>query len=190
VSLLRLLKFAALTAAITAALAVPCVAAPFDQKLDKGKIKLRVQTANTPGKNSIIITAKGLESGDERITASSENQVSRAFLEDLDGDNSPVLFVVLTNSGSGSYGELLAWSTHGRESLQPVLIEKPTKKDLAGYMGHDEFEAKGGVLIRRFPVYRQGDNNAGPTGGWREIRYKLKPGSDGGRLGIVRKESR
>ncbi len=189
-SLRRLLKVAALTAALTAAAALPCAAAPFDQSLDKGTIKLRVQTANTPGKNSIIITAKGLESGDERITASSENQVSRALLEDLDGDHAPELFVVLTNSGSGSYGELLAWSTHGREGLQPIRIEKPAKKDLAGYMGHDEFEARSGLLIRRFPVYRQGDSNAGPTGGWREIRYKLKPGTDGGRLVIVREESR
>jgi hypothetical protein len=185
----RLLKVAALTAALTAAAALPCAAAPFDQNLDEGTIKLRVQAANTPGKNSIIITAKGLESGDERITVSSENQVSRAFLEHLDGDNVPELFVVLTSYGSGSYGEVLAWSTNGKKGLTPIIIEAPSPKDLDGYMGHDDYEVMENTFVRRFPVYKKGDTNASPSGGFRQFQYKLKPGEAAWQMKIDRVES-
>ena len=45
-----------------------------------------------------------------------------------------------------------------------------------GYMGHDEFTVVENVLIRRFPVYRDADTNAKPTGGMRQLQYKLIPG--------------
>ena len=31
------------------------------------------------------------------------------------------------------------------------------------------------TLVRRFPVYKDGDSNAAPTGGVRQLQYKLKP---------------
>jgi hypothetical protein len=46
-------------------------------------------------------------------------------------------------------------------------------------MGHDEFAVAGNALTRRFPVYRDTDTNAQPTGGARELRYKLVPGEAG-----------
>ena len=33
-----------------------------------------------------------------------------------------------------------------------------------------------GCLTRRFPIYKPGDSNAKPTGGLRQICYKLKNG--------------
>ena len=35
------------------------------------------------------------------------------------------------------------------------------------------------TLVRRFPVYRDGDTNAKPTGGMRQIQYKLAAGEAG-----------
>jgi hypothetical protein len=43
-------------------------------------------------------------------------------------------------------------------------------------MGHDELRVVENALVRRFPVYRDGDTNAQPTGGTRQIRYKLGAG--------------
>jgi hypothetical protein len=37
----------------------------------------------------------------------------------------------------------------------------------------------GNALVRRFPVYRAGDTNAGPTGGIRQLQYRLVPGEAG-----------
>ena len=33
-----------------------------------------------------------------------------------------------------------------------------------------------GVLGRRFPIYRETDTNAAPTGGTRQVQYRLVPG--------------
>ena len=43
-------------------------------------------------------------------------------------------------------------------------------------MGHDEFTIIESSLARRFPIYRDGDTNSNPTGGMRQIQYKLVDG--------------
>jgi hypothetical protein len=35
------------------------------------------------------------------------------------------------------------------------------------------------TLVRRFPVYRDGDTNAQPNGETRQVQYKLKAGEAG-----------
>ena len=35
------------------------------------------------------------------------------------------------------------------------------------------------TLVQRFPVYKEGDANAEPTGGTRQLQYKLEPGEAG-----------
>ena len=59
----------------------------------------------------------------------------------------------------------------------PPLADDP--KAAKGYLGHDEFRVVEITLVRRFPVYREGDTNAQPTGGIRQVQYKLKPGEAG-----------
>ena len=46
-------------------------------------------------------------------------------------------------------------------------------------MGHDQFAIGEAALLRRFPIYRNGDTNAAPTGGVRQLQYKLKAGEAG-----------
>jgi hypothetical protein len=47
-------------------------------------------------------------------------------------------------------------------------------------MGHDEFAVVEGVVAQRFPIYGEGDTNAGPTTGkTRQLQYKLVPGEAG-----------
>jgi hypothetical protein len=165
-----------LTLLLTVACALPCMAAPFDQIFEAEGFSVQVGSPNTPGKNDIILQPKGLKSVNDPVTLSVDGLLTRAFLEDVDGDNSPELFLVLTGSGSGSYGEVLAFSTNGKKALTPIVIDECAPKILEGYMGHDEFEVMENTLIRRFPVYKTGDTNSSPTGGWRQIQYKLKPG--------------
>lgn len=180
------MKSPLLAALLTAAISLPCMAKPFDQTLDGGGFSIRVQSPNKPADNTATITPKGLKSSNARLTVPSSAQITRAFLADMDGDNSPELFIVLTSPGSGSYGEVLAYSTNGRKSLTPIVIRKPAKKDLVGYMGHDAFEVMENTFVRRFPVYKKGDANASPTGGYRQLQYKLKPGEAAWQMKIDR----
>lgn len=55
-----------------------------------------------------------------------------------------------------------------------------------GYMGHDQFTVIESTLGRRFPVYRPGDTNGTPTGGMRQLEYKLAPGEAGWVLRLKR----
>jgi hypothetical protein len=55
-----------------------------------------------------------------------------------------------------------------------------------GYMGHDEFAVVENILARRFPIYRDSDANAKPTGGMRQLQYKLIPGEAGWTLKLDR----
>jgi hypothetical protein len=43
-----------------------------------------------------------------------------------------------------------------------------------------------GVLGQRFPLYRDDDTNARPTGGMRQLQYKLVPGEAGWLLTVDR----
>jgi hypothetical protein len=55
-----------------------------------------------------------------------------------------------------------------------------------GYGGHDEYSVLEGVLSRRFPIYRDKDTNAKPTGGMRQVQYRLVPSEAGWILKIDR----
>ena len=55
-------------------------------------------------------------------------------------------------------------------------------------MGHDEFAIIETSLARRFPIYKNGDTNNNPTGGMRQIQYKLKDG-EASRLFVIDKIS-
>ena len=166
-----------------------CLANPFDQTLEDGNISIHITSPNTSEKNTFTLEPKGLEKVNDPITVAVESAVTRVFLADMDGDNSPELFIVLTNPGSGSYGEVLAYSTNGKKSLTPIMIEAPSPKDLDGYMGHDAYEVMENTFVRRFPVYKMGDTNASPSGGFRQFQYKLKPGEAAWQMKIDRVES-
>jgi len=54
-----------------------------------------------------------------------------------------------------------------------------------GYMGHDRFSIANNKLVRKFPIYEQGDSNDNPTGGERKLTYGLYPGEAMWQLKIV-----
>jgi hypothetical protein len=69
-------------------------------------------------------------------------------------------------------------SANQRKSMSEIYLPlvSDDAKAAKGYMGHDEFAVVEGRLLRRFPVYMDRDTNAVPSGGVRQMQYKLKPG--------------
>ena len=57
---------------------------------------------------------------------------------------------------------------------------------LVGYVGHDEFTVVENRLVRRFPIYTDGDTNAAASGGTRQLQYRLVPGEAGWLLEVDR----
>jgi hypothetical protein len=138
--------------------------------------------------SSLKIIPKGLEIDNAPILRIVDGTVSGVEVDDLNADGSPEIYVYVTSAGSGSYGSLIAYSSNQRKSLSdiylPPLEQQP--ENAVGYQGHDEFAVLEGGLVRRFPIYREGDSNSHPTGGMRQLQYKLVPGEAGWLLEIDR----
>jgi hypothetical protein len=109
-----------------------------------------------------------------------EGTVVGAEVGDLNIDGFPEVLVYLQSDGSGSYGSVIGYSVNNGKSMS--IINMPNVADNAeinsGYMGHDEFAIVESTFNQRFPVYKPGDTNAKPTGGMRQIQYKLVDGEN------------
>lgn len=159
---------------------------PFAKILALEGIRFQVTSSNIGSVNTLQITPSGLEIDNSPIVRTIDGTISGAEVADLNADGSPEIYVYVNSAGSGSYGFLAAYSANRRKSLSPIYLPPLMENSPAaeGYMGHDEFAVMEGVLSRRFPVYRAGDSNARPTGGMRQIQYRLVPGEAGWRLQV------
>ncbi|MDH5209782.1 MAG: PliI family lysozyme inhibitor of I-type lysozyme [Burkholderiaceae bacterium] len=154
---------------------------PFEQTLELQGIRFRVHSPNDASINTLEIVPSGLEIDNRPISREIDGRITGVEVADLNADGSPELYVYVTSAGSGSYGSLVAYSSNQRKSLSEIHLPPMTddRKASDGYMGHDEFTVVENVLARRFPVYRAGDTNARPTGGMRQLQYRLVPGEAG-----------
>lgn len=107
--------------------------------------------------------------------------VTNAEIGDLNLDSYPEVFVYLTSVGSGSYGKLIGYSVNNGKSASLVYLPEISENAEinSGYMGHDEMAIVETTFCQRFPIYKEGDNNANPTGGTRQVQYKLVDGENG-----------
>jgi hypothetical protein len=92
---------------------------------------------------------------------------------DLDRDSIPEVYVFAQSAGSGSYANLYAFQID-KGSEQSILLPDLDKRQSAGYLGHDTLWVQDSILVRRFPVYTEGDINASASGGARTLEYVLQ----------------
>ena len=153
----------------------------FDQKLVLQGITFHVRCPNDSSAPTVTITPSGLAIDNSPMTKEVDGHVVLAEVADLNVDGSPEIYVYAQSAGSGSYASLVAYSANKKKSLSEIYIPPITDDPKAskGYRGHDEFRVVESTLVRRFPVYREGDTNAKPTGGTRQIQYKLAAGEAG-----------
>ena len=100
-------------------------------------------------------------------------------IADLNNDNKPELLVYRISDGSGSYGDVICYSVNNNGKSASQVYFLPTSQSAKiknGYMGHDNFKIVDNNLVQTFPIYKDGDSNAQPTGGKREVTYKLIDG--------------
>jgi hypothetical protein len=164
------------------------VEVPFDRTLELHGIRFRVTSTNDASISRLKIVPSGLEIDNSVQTHEVDGFVVGAEVADLDADGSPEIYVYVASAGSGSYGSLVAYSANRRKSLSVIHLAPLSEHEAAsqGYMGHDEFAVAGSVLVRRFPVYRATDANARPTGGTRQLEYRLERGEAGWLLKLYR----
>ncbi len=89
------------------------------------------------------------------------------------------MFVYLTAHGSGSYGKLIGYSTNNGKSVSQVSLPDIAENDRINkglHGGTTRWLSSRTPSASVSPIYKDGDTNANPTGGMRQIQYKLVDG--------------
>lgn len=156
-------------------------ASGFERVLELQGVTFRVTATNDSSLSTLRIVPSGLESDNSPIEREVDGKVIEAEVADINADGSPEIYVYVQSAGSGSYGSVVAYSANNRKSLSeiylPPVSENPRLSK--GYMGHDSFAVVENTFVQRFPLYRESDTNTNPTGGTRQLQYKLARGEAG-----------
>lgn len=151
----------------------------YQRTLELQGIRFQVHTSGSGSQRQLTITTTGTRRAIPPIHQVINGSVVNAQVADLNSNSQPELYVFVQGAGSGSYGELVAYSVNNGRSLTPITLPELDTTLAQGYRGHDKFEIVEGCLVRRFPIYKPNDPNAHASGGERQICYKLKAGEAG-----------
>jgi len=154
---------------------------PFDKVLEQSGFSFHLKSANNSSLNKLTINTQGGEIKSAIEELETDGSIYGAEIDDLDNNGFPEIYIYVSSAGSGSYGSLIAYAVNNGKSISPIYLS-PLENDpkaSIGYMGHDEFAVVETTLVRRFPIYVDGDTNANPSGKTRQIDYKLKKGEAG-----------
>jgi len=138
---------------------------------------------NGASSSNLSVSFKGNKKS--TFTVQDVDPVSSIFVDDLDGNGFSEVYILTTAAGSGSSVTPVILVSNKDKSFSRAYFPEVAEADMAkgkyfeGYMGHDEYQAVETTLVRRFPVYKAGDANAKPTGGKRDVSYKMKAGEAG-----------
>lgn len=162
-------------------------ASGFDQTLRMQQVTFRVQSASGSVPGTLRVAPKGLTVDNAVQERTIQGRVESAAVADINRDGSPELYVVVRGEEPRAEGSLVAFSANRRKSLSDIAVPAldDTPGAAAGYRGHDRFSVAGGVVVRRFPVYRDGEPDDRPSG-QRRIVYRLKAGEASWQLVAVR----
>jgi len=149
--------------------------------LSYGALSFDLAASADSSLNQLQITPAGLTGGNNPLNAELDGTAYGAELADLDSNGWPEIYVYVSSAGSGSYGSLVAFAVNNGKSATPIYLPplEQSPQVLEGYMGHDQFAVVETRLVRRFPIYLEGDTNAAPTGKTRQLQYRLETGEAG-----------
>ena len=154
----------------------PVMAAPFKQSLALQGVNFSVISSGDGSQQILLVTTTGKGKRWPVIRETVDGEVVGSEVQDFNRDGLPELLVYVTSAGSGSYGSVLSWVTTKNGTLLPINMSELGGQTAKGYQGHDSFAVVEDTLSRRFPIYKPGDTNAKPSGGLRQVNYKLVPG--------------
>ena len=169
----HLAAFALLLAANLPGIAM---AGSFNRTLSLQGYSFQVKATGKGSQQQLTISTRGGKTAIKPISQTVNGTVIGAEVADLNSNSLPEIYVDVQSAGSGSYGELVAYTVINSDQLSPIVLQERKGAPGKGYQGHDEFRVVEGCLVRRFPIYKPADSNAKATGGLRQICYKLQNG--------------
>ncbi len=146
-------------------------------------ITFDVTSTKGDGTSKLTITPSGLKSANDPVTHDIDGRVVRAEVADIDGNGDPEIYV-FTVSNIDGIGGVIAYSTNKKKSMSQIYVPSiaDDAKNRAGYIGGDESAVVEGTLVTRFKLYSGFGSEYRPTGKWRQLQYKLRPGEAGWKM--------
>jgi hypothetical protein len=147
----------------------------FERLVEAGDIRVRVHVPHgqAASEGSFVVDIDFEGGAHYTDTQERDGEITDVWLTDVTADSYPDLVVTTTSSGSGGYGSVFVYKNY-REGWLARSAADLTDAQQSGYMGHDRFAIENGVLVRRFPLYRDGDPNAAPSGGLAVFAYDFE----------------
>ena len=160
---------------------VASAGADFVQTLELQGFAFDMSATNEGSINQLTIIPSGLSEQQGPLKVEIDGSVINAEIADLDANGFPEIYIYVTSAGSGSYGSLVGYAVNKGKSMSDIYLPPVSDdpKHNKGYMGHDQFAVVEGTFVQRFPIYKDADTNAQPTGKTRQLQYKLKAGEAG-----------
>lgn len=143
------------------------------ETLDDGAVKFEIYGRTLSSLDTLMIAPSGFEIVNDTTNLPIDGHLTAAFMGDINQDDYTEFYLVATSAGSGSYATLYAYASYRNKSFGPIYYPELDTALLIGYMGHDEYVIENNKLLRKFPVYLDGDTNAQPSGGERVIEFEL-----------------
>jgi len=159
----------------------------FSKILNIQNVGFNISVTREKNTNLLTIFTFGLEVKEYNETLNISNEkVINAEVEDFDMDGSPELFIYTESLSKEKYGNVYAFSVNNKKSMSPIYFEKTltNNKINQGYKGNDTFTLIEQTLGQRFPIYKQGNEENKPSGGIRQVLYKLVKESSAKKLVI------
>jgi hypothetical protein len=143
----------------------------FTQKLSLHGISFTVSSQG----NTLRIAPSGLKKDNSHIERTIDGEVTGADIGDINVDMSPEIYIYVKANNNMS---LIAYSANKRKSLSEIYLPPFTDdpKLAQGFRGDSDIALIESTIAQRFPIYKDGDSEGKPTGGTRQLQYKLKQG--------------
>lgn len=132
--------------------------------------------------SNVRISSRGLKEVETDMSLTDIDPIKDIFLADINNDGFEELYIITEVAGSGGYAGIIGVASNNDKSTSTITVPELTEDDMKagklfeGYQGHDKIYIENKQLVREFPVYKAGDNNAKPTGGDRKVVYTLTKG--------------
>jgi hypothetical protein len=152
----------------------PQSAGAFAQKLSLHGISFDISSEG----NTLRIIPSGLKKDNSPIERTLDGIITGADIGDINVDRSPEIYIYVKAKDNTS---LIAYSANKRKSLSEIYLPPFTDdpKLAKGFRGGSEIALVENVVAQCFPIYKDGDKDGKPSGGMRQLQYKLKAGEAG-----------
>jgi hypothetical protein len=94
----------------------------FQKILEFKNISFEINTKGNGSLRQLFIQSKGFEETNKRLELQIDGKVTDAQIADLNADGFPELLIFTQSAGSGTYGNVIAFSANGTKSLSQVYF--------------------------------------------------------------------